>query len=37
MIDKETKEAKAVTEFIKLDQLARDITSINDAARSKRI
>jgi uncharacterized radical SAM superfamily Fe-S cluster-containing enzyme len=37
MIDKETKEAKAVTEFIKLDQLAKDITSINDAARSKRI
>src|SRR5947199_10705249 len=37
MIDKETKEAKPVTEFIKLDQLARDITKINDAARGKKV
>ena len=37
MIDKETKEAKPVTEFIKLDQLAKDITKNNDAARGKKV
>src|SRR5579871_2294597 len=37
MIDKETKEAKPVPEFIKLDQLAKDITRINDAARGKKL
>lgn len=35
MVDKETKEAKAVTEFLNADRLARDVASINDAARGK--
>src|SRR6185295_1283 len=35
MIDKETKEAVAVTEFLKGEQLAKDITKLNDAARGK--
>src|SRR5258707_5633138 len=35
MIDKETKEAVAVTAFIKGDQLAKDIAKVNDAACSK--
>jgi uncharacterized radical SAM superfamily Fe-S cluster-containing enzyme len=35
MIDKETKEAKPVTAFLKGDRLARDIARVNDAARGK--
>lgn len=35
MIDKETKEAVAVTEFLKGEQLAKDITKLNDASRGK--
>jgi uncharacterized radical SAM superfamily Fe-S cluster-containing enzyme len=35
MIDKETKEAKPVPEFIKLDSLAKDLSKVNDAARGK--
>src|SRR5580658_5195667 len=35
MIDKETKEAVPVTAFLKGDQLAKDISKVNDAARSK--
>ena len=35
MIDKETKEAVPVTAFLKCDQLARDVASVNDAARGK--
>src|SRR5271168_3279837 len=37
MIDKETKEAVPVTAFLNADQLAKDIASRNDAARSKKI
>jgi uncharacterized radical SAM superfamily Fe-S cluster-containing enzyme len=37
MIDKETKEAVPVPRFIKLDQLAKDIARINDAARGKKL
>jgi uncharacterized radical SAM superfamily Fe-S cluster-containing enzyme len=33
MVDKQTKEAKPVTEFLKGDRLARDVAKINDAAR----
>jgi uncharacterized radical SAM superfamily Fe-S cluster-containing enzyme len=35
MIDKETKEAAPVTAFLKADRLAKDIASVNDAARGK--
>jgi tetraether lipid synthase len=35
MIDKETKESVPVPAFIKLDQLAKDLTKVNDAARGK--
>src|SRR5207247_1245378 len=35
MIDKETKEAVAVTAFLKAEQLARDIARVNDAGRGK--
>jgi len=35
MIDKETKEAVPVTAFLKADQLARDLTRVNDAARGR--
>ncbi len=35
MVDKETKEAKAVTEFLNADQLAKDVARVNDAARGK--
>ncbi|HYN07619.1 MAG TPA: radical SAM protein [Vicinamibacterales bacterium] len=35
MIDKETKEAVPVTEFMHLEPLAKDIAKINDAARGK--
>ena len=35
MVDKETKEAKPVTEFWNCDQLARDVARVNDAARGK--
>src|SRR4026208_1211077 len=35
MIDKETKEAVPVTAFLKADQLARDLTKVNDAARGR--
>jgi len=35
MVDKRTKEAKAVTEFLNADRLARDVAPINDAARGK--
>jgi 7,8-dihydro-6-hydroxymethylpterin dimethyltransferase len=35
MVDKETKEAKPVTEFWNADQLARDVARVNDAARGK--
>jgi uncharacterized radical SAM superfamily Fe-S cluster-containing enzyme len=35
MVDKHTKEAKAVTEFLNADRLARDVARINDAARGK--
>jgi uncharacterized radical SAM superfamily Fe-S cluster-containing enzyme len=35
MVDKETKEAVPVTEFLNGDQLARDVAHINDAARGK--
>jgi uncharacterized radical SAM superfamily Fe-S cluster-containing enzyme len=35
MIDKETKEAKPVTEFLNADQLARDLRRVNDAARGQ--
>src|SRR5260221_9174554 len=35
MIDKETKEARPVTAFLKGDQLAKDIAKVNDAARGK--
>jgi len=35
MIDKETKEAVPVTAFLRAEQLAADVASINDAARGK--
>ena len=35
MIDKETKEAVPVTAFLKGEQLAKDIATVNDAARGK--
>jgi len=35
MVDKETKEAKPVTEFWNAQQLAKDVARINDAARGK--
>jgi len=37
MCDKETKEYRPVTAFLNADQLARDVASINDGARSKRM
>jgi uncharacterized radical SAM superfamily Fe-S cluster-containing enzyme len=35
MIDKETKEAAPVTAFLKMDQVAKDLAKVNDAARGK--
>jgi uncharacterized radical SAM superfamily Fe-S cluster-containing enzyme len=35
MIDKETKEAAPVTAFLKMDQVARDLARVNDAARGR--
>jgi len=35
MIDKETKEAVPFTRFVKADQVARDLTRVNDAARGR--
>jgi uncharacterized radical SAM superfamily Fe-S cluster-containing enzyme len=35
MIDKETKEFRPVTAFLNADQLAKDVASVNDAARGK--
>jgi hypothetical protein len=35
MIDKETKEAAPVTAFLQMDQVARDLAKVNDAARGK--
>jgi uncharacterized radical SAM superfamily Fe-S cluster-containing enzyme len=35
MIDKETKEAAAVTSFINAERLAKDVAQVNDAARGK--
>jgi len=35
MIDKETKEAVPVTAFLKAEQLAKDVSLVNDAARGK--
>src|SRR5271165_6950722 len=37
MCDKETKEYRPVTAFLNADQLAKDVASINDGARSKRM
>jgi 7,8-dihydro-6-hydroxymethylpterin dimethyltransferase len=37
MVDKETKEASPVTEFLNADRLAKDIARINDAARGKKL
>ena len=37
MIDKETKEFRPVTQFLNAEQLAKDIASINDAARGKKL
>ena len=37
MVDKETKEASPVTEFLNADRLAKDIAKINDAARGKKL
>jgi uncharacterized radical SAM superfamily Fe-S cluster-containing enzyme len=37
MVDKHTKEAAPLTGFLNVDQLARDVGSINDAARSKKL
>src|SRR5271154_7170691 len=37
MCDKETKEYRPVTAFLNADQLAKDVASINDGARSKRL
>src|SRR5579885_2627057 len=35
MIDKETKEFRPVTQFLNAEQMAKDVASINDAARGK--
>jgi len=35
MIDKETREARPVTQFLHADQLAKDVARVNDAARGK--
>jgi tetraether lipid synthase len=35
MVDKETKEAAPITEFLNVDQLAKDVQTITDAARSR--
>jgi 7,8-dihydro-6-hydroxymethylpterin dimethyltransferase len=35
MIDKETKEAAPVTAFLNMEQVARDVAKVNDAARGK--
>jgi uncharacterized radical SAM superfamily Fe-S cluster-containing enzyme len=35
MIDKETKEARPVTEFLNGEQLAKDVAKVNDAARGR--
>ncbi len=35
MIDKETKEAAPVTAFLNMDQVAKDLAKVNDAARGK--
>jgi len=35
MIDKETKEFRPVTAFLNAEQLAKDVASVNDAARGK--
>src|SRR5689334_6743790 len=35
MVDKETKEAVAVTAFLNADRLAKDVAKVNDAARGK--
>jgi uncharacterized radical SAM superfamily Fe-S cluster-containing enzyme len=35
MVDKETKEAVAVTQFLKAEQLAHDVTQVNDAGRGR--
>ncbi len=37
MVDKETREAKAVTAFLNADQLSRDLMRVNDAARGKKL
>src|SRR5579863_3838264 len=37
MCDKETKEYRPVTAFLNADQLAKDVASINDGARSKKL
>ncbi|MEP7364157.1 MAG: radical SAM protein, partial [Acidobacteriota bacterium] len=37
MVDKETKEAKAVTSFLNADQLSRDLMRVNDAGRGKKL
>ena len=37
MCDKETKEYRPVTAFLNADQLAKDVASINDGARSKKM
>ncbi len=37
MVDKHTKEAAPLTGFLNVDQLARDVGSLNDAARSKKL
>jgi len=37
MIDKETKEFRPVTAFLNAEQLAKDVASVNDAARGKKM
>src|SRR5437868_5390212 len=37
MIDKETKEAVPVTQFLHADQLAKDLQKVNDAARGRKL
>jgi uncharacterized radical SAM superfamily Fe-S cluster-containing enzyme len=37
MIDKETKEFRPVTAFLNAEQLAKDVASVNDGARSKKL
>jgi len=37
MVDKETREAKAVTSFLNADQLSRDLMRVNDAGRGKKL